>query len=147
MGTSEFILVHVVWLLRPIEVSGLQEGIAKENELFLTPYFNELKYTEFIRHINVLSEDQFNDIVIDESNSNNTFLLRRLADDYGNLSESFDYLELHQLLLSNNEEFTKKIMNMSLSHAQNRKSSRRARQREQPIKPRREPIATGQAQN
>ena len=133
-GTSEFILVHVVWLLRPIEVSGLQEGIAKENELFLTPYFNELKYTEFIRHINVLSEDQFNDIVIDESNSNNTFLLRRLADDYGNLSESFDYLELHQLLLSNNEEFTKKIMNMSLSHAQNRKSSRRARQREQPIK-------------
>lgn len=113
-GTSEFILVHVIWLLRPFEVTGLFEGLAEENEVFLTPYFNELKYVEFIRHINILSEDQFEDIVIDDSNSSNTFLLRRMTDDYGKFSKKFDYLELHELLMTNQDEFTDKVIKMPL---------------------------------
>ncbi|RCK60933.1 Origin recognition complex subunit 1 [Candida viswanathii] len=113
-GTSEFILVHVMWFLRAGEVDGLPDGLADENEVFLTPYVSEVKYTDFVRHINVLSEGQFGEIVIDDSNSNNTFLLRRITDDYGHFSEKIDYEELRELLISNHDEFVQKVTKAEL---------------------------------
>lgn len=75
--------------------------IFADNELLLTPFRSEVKFIDFIRPINVLSESQFADVVIDESNSHSTFLVKRATDNEGNFSDTFDYKDFSGKVLEN----------------------------------------------
>lgn len=100
-GNSEFIEVIVDWFIRSSEIVGMPNDFFADNELLLTPFRSEVKFIDFIRPINVLSESQFADVVIDESNSHSTFLVKRATDNEGNFSDTFDYKDFSGKVLEN----------------------------------------------
>ncbi|KGU14649.1 origin recognition complex subunit 1 [Candida albicans P87] len=100
-GNSEFIEVIVDWFIRSSEIVGMPNDFFADNELLLTPFRSEVKFIDFIRPINVLSESQFADVVIDESNSHSTFLVKRATDSEGNFSDTFDYKDFSGKVLEN----------------------------------------------
>ena len=100
-GNSEFIEVIVDWFIRSSEIVGMPNDFFADNELLLTPFRSEVKFIDFIRPINVLSESQFADVVIDESNSHSTFLVKRATDNEGNFSDIFDYKDFSGKVLEN----------------------------------------------
>ena len=108
-GISEFIQVIVAWFIRSSEIEGMPDKFFTDNELLLTPFRSEVKFIDFIRHINVLSESQFADVVIDESNSHTTFLVKRATDNEGNFSSTFDYKEFSSKVLENPKKCTTQV--------------------------------------
>ncbi|EMG46720.1 ORC1 Origin recognition complex subunit 1 [Candida maltosa Xu316] len=111
-GTKDFIEVAVFWFLKTKDANGVSETSVNDNELFLTPYGDHVNFINFGNPINVLSEDQFGDVVIDDSNSDNTFLVRRATDDQGSFSEVFDFTKLRQLLISDTDKFLPEVLNL-----------------------------------
>lgn len=115
-GNDNFIDIIVLWFIRirDIEFTELpKEGeySSKDNlnmnELFITAYLEEIQLSEIVDKVNVLSDKEFNsDIVLDDSNTSNTFLCRRGCNSEGDLfTDKFDYTTLMLLFHSDQHEF------------------------------------------
>lgn len=88
---TKFLDILVIWLTKGTET----------NELLITPYVGELAETDILDKVNLLSEDEFSEIVLDESNMLTTFMVRRGSNIEGNeFTEVFDYRELYKKLES-----------------------------------------------
>ncbi|KAI3404652.2 ORC1 [Candida oxycetoniae] len=113
-GASEIPEVFVLWFSNKEEVEDTSSVEILENEIFLTPYLGEVKLNDIIADVKVLSEQEFKEIVIDESNSRKTFMCRRATNEKDKFSKIFDYNDIIKLLLSNPDRFVGLLKEMLL---------------------------------
>ncbi|KAG7661403.1 ORC1 [[Candida] subhashii] len=96
-GTDNFIDLIVLWFTSEIDLNNdnSKKITTEKNEIYLTPYLDEIQLSEIVFKVNVLSEAEYCDIVIDDSNSSNTFMVRRTYNDESDkVSETFDFREV-----------------------------------------------------
>lgn len=102
-GNDNFLDIIVAWFLRSKDVEGTNKNFIQENprisnEILITPYLEEIKITEIVDKVQVLSYNDFKQIIIDDSSVNNTFMTRRGCDSSGEyLTEIFDWKDLMEL--------------------------------------------------
>ncbi|CCE83339.1 Piso0_003914 [Millerozyma farinosa CBS 7064] len=129
-GAVNFIDIVVVWFIKieDIEFNDLpkQPEYAKKenlssNELFVTAYLDEIKLSEIIGSVNVMSDTQFKeDIVLDESNASTTFFCRRGCDSAGEIfTDRFDFADIYRLFQKNKSDFFEYIREGTIPSAYN----------------------------
>lgn len=84
IGNDDYIVLRGLNYLRRNEVVNEPQGTHPQ-ELFLTSVQDQLYVEDIIEKAQVLNEEEFNSIVIDDSNQDNTFLCRRGYDTYYNV--------------------------------------------------------------
>ena len=113
-GNDNFLDVIVMWFIKvgDIDANDLPkcDDYRKENiitnEIFITSYLEEIKLSEIVNKVQVLSFKDFLQIVIDDSNVMSTFMTRRGTDSTGeNFSEPFDWQEVLTLYNRDSNEF------------------------------------------
>lgn len=97
-GNDNFLDIIIFWFLKIEDVGNANltgDDQRIPNELLITPYLEEIKLTEIVDKVQVLSFNDFKEIVIDDSSVNNTFMTRRGCDSTGeNFTEVFDWKDL-----------------------------------------------------
>jgi len=127
-GNDNFIDMVVVWYVRIHDVNYDDLPKVDEykdakslnpNEIFITAYLDEILVTEIVDKVNVVSVKEFSeDIVIDDSNSSNTFMTRRACNSAADIfSETFDYRELLKMFTENQNEFVEYIRSATVPTA------------------------------
>ena len=115
-GNVNFIDIVVSWFLRikdidPVDLAKIEdykdEGRLNENEVFVTSYLDEIRLSDIITRVNVISQKTFEaEIDLDDSTKLNTFVCRRGCDQAGEaFSDPFDFTEIFSLFQSDNNAF------------------------------------------
>lgn len=91
MGTDDYIVLRGLNYLRRNEVENAPKETIPQ-ELFLTGVDDRLYVEDIIEKANVLNLEEFNSIVIDDSNQDSTFLCRRGYDTYYKIYS--DYVDI-----------------------------------------------------
>lgn len=98
-GNDNFLDVWVAWLVKAEEIH--KENLKVEivpNEIMITPYLDEIMLVDIIDKVQVLSFNDFKEIVIDDSSVNNIFTTRRGCDiEGGNFTDEFDWKDILKL--------------------------------------------------
>ncbi|RLV93101.1 Origin recognition complex subunit 1 [Spathaspora sp. JA1] len=92
-GIDDLLEVLVIWF-----------SFGEKNEIYITPYVDKIQVKDVIMKVNVLSSAEFDEIVIDESNSSSTYMTKRGEQD-SELTTEFDYRDLIKKFWENPDEF------------------------------------------
>ncbi|CCH45750.1 Origin recognition complex subunit 1 [Wickerhamomyces ciferrii] len=92
IGTDDYIVLRGVNYLRRDEVEN-EPLETIDQELFLTSVQDKLYVKDIIEKANVLNPEEFEKIVIDDSNQDNTFLCRRGYDTYYKIYSDYVNIE------------------------------------------------------
>lgn len=88
------------------------------NEIFISPLVGYIKVTDIIDKIRIISESELENIILDDSNSDSTFLCRRGCDlSADHFSEKFDFRELHLSFQKDPNEVLKSIRSQTVPSA------------------------------
>ncbi|EGW34758.1 uncharacterized protein SPAPADRAFT_145188 [Spathaspora passalidarum NRRL Y-27907] len=126
-GTDYFIEVLVIWFTH----ADSKEPDVEQNEIYITPYLEKIQMKDVIMKVQVLSNEEYNDIVIDESNSSTTFMTRRACYDDGK-SDSFDFRFLMDKFTENPDGFVQYLRTKTVVPTKKRKTSKNSSARASP---------------
>lgn len=108
LGVINIIDVTVVLLLLLKYVDEKVKSDAQE--VFLTPYASAIRLSEVVAKANVVSEAEYSQIVIDESNRDSTFVCRRGCDTNAEkFTEVLDFREWHNEFKKNTADAMNRI--------------------------------------
>lgn len=133
-GTDDFIELKVCWFMRQEQLvnedtekknlpdeKGFNEETSKEkydfkqNEIFITPFVDKVKVNNILNKAIVLSEKNFSEIIIDDSNSDTTFLCRRVSDNIGSyFSKIIAWDDYFDILLKDSDAFYHAMKDLSV---------------------------------
>ncbi|KAK6456158.1 origin recognition complex subunit 1 [Scheffersomyces xylosifermentans] len=128
-GNDNFIDIVVSWFIRIQDIDFEDLPKAEEysskndliqNELFITMYLEGIFVSEIVEKVNVLSLDEFKDILIDDSNTSNTFMVRRGCSSTGEeFTNVLNYRELTNLFHKDPNEFVEYVRAETVRSAYN----------------------------
>ncbi|OUM52560.1 hypothetical protein BVG19_g1761 [[Candida] boidinii] len=133
-GTVDFIELKICWFIRqeqlvnkdtekknssdekePTEESPKVQYGFKKNEIFITPFVDKIKVDSILDKAIVLSEKNFAEIIIDDSNSDSTFLCRRVSDNTGSyFSNIIAWDDYFDILLKDSDAFYHAMKDLSV---------------------------------
>lgn len=110
LGNKNFLDIQALPFVSVSEIpleNRPSEASENRNEVFITSELEFIKLANFVEKVQVLSEEEFCEVVVDVSSSS-TYLCRRGCDRFQErFSETFDYRDWHKLLAKNAKEAVK----------------------------------------
>lgn len=106
LGVKQFLEVKVAPFVRLSDVSiehlPKDNSTIEKNEVFLTTELDLIRVADVVDKVQILSESEFSEIVMDDSSASSLYLCRRACDSFGErFSDVFDFRDWHKLALQN----------------------------------------------
>ncbi|VEU24357.1 DEKNAAC105534 [Brettanomyces naardenensis] len=115
-GTESFLEVRVFWFYGMTEINKdrLTEGYS-DNDVFLSPVVDKIELSNILGRCTVISEKSLAKMVIDESNTDTTFICRRFCDsDGGYFTDILDWDEIFKTFKENTDDFYQMVKNLTV---------------------------------
>lgn len=131
-GINQFIEVFVIWFCTKDEVEQIPQDVdVVNNEIFLTPYLDEIQLGNIINKVTVLPVKDFEGIVIDESTKDTTFMCRRATNEKEKITEPFDFGDMMQNFHKNADQFVDVVKKMLFNRKKLQKQQQKQQQQQQ----------------
>ena len=107
-GVLRYLDVAAYRFIKALEIDTLKlEDSITKNEVYITAYVESIKLCDIVEKASVLSYAEFkSEIVVDDSNSFNTFFCRKGCDISGNhFSDELDFREFYKLFQTDKAHF------------------------------------------
>lgn len=98
-----------------IPESAIDDLRFETNEVYLTSEMRSINLDDILMNCRVLNEQSFQNIILDDSNMDFTFICRRITDIIGStFTDVIDFNDLVLLFFENKTEFTNKLKSLSM---------------------------------
>lgn len=113
-GTDSFLEIRVFWFYRKSEISD-QSTESLDNEVYLSPLIDKVELSDILNKCQVISAKKRSEIVLDESNTDDTFVCQRFCGIDGQyVTEPIDWDEMYGQLRENSDDFYQLVKNLTV---------------------------------
>lgn len=119
-GVLRYLDVAAYRFIKALEIDTLKlEDSITKNEVYITAYVESIKLCDIVEKASVLSYAEFkSEIVVDDSNSFNTFFCRKGCDISGNhFSDELDFREFYKLFQTDKAHFNEELKRYTVKAA------------------------------